>query len=158
MNDDKTRSFVSLLIDEKAASSNSSKNKDTVAIINQLVTAVDNIVRQYNQPVYYDNPSHHMSVAWCIGDITKTSITPLQRQQPQSQSSTTATTATTTTMAISTSAETITPASSPFDLTTIYPTSSSTSSASCRANISSIEINIGRLVHTITLPPPNLFH
>lgn len=54
-NDDASRTFISLKVDT------SQTLLDSVAI-------VDNIFKEFDLPVYYKEPSFHISIAWCLGN------------------------------------------------------------------------------------------
>jgi hypothetical protein len=61
-NDEKTRSFASLLI----------HNDDAIRRVNQLVDIVDTVMKQYSQPIYYQvttlSQRHDRSICrreWC---------------------------------------------------------------------------------------------
>lgn len=56
LNDDKTRTFVGL---EAVQGTNELK-----AIVQHL----DKCLLEYSLPVFYKNPSFHLSVLWCVGD------------------------------------------------------------------------------------------
>ncbi|XP_020622171.1 U6 snRNA phosphodiesterase-like [Orbicella faveolata] len=56
-NDEETRSFVALKI-----MSEYKKFKD-------IVDVVDGIFQEFSLPTFYKNPSFHVSIAWCLGDI-----------------------------------------------------------------------------------------
>lgn len=54
-NDDGSRTFISLKI-------------DTNQTLLDSVAMVDDIFREFDLPIYYKNPSFHISIAWCIGN------------------------------------------------------------------------------------------
>lgn len=57
-NDDKSRTFVSLKV-------------DTIDSLLKAVTKVDQVFKEFNLPVYYTEPSFHISIAWFLGDHKK---------------------------------------------------------------------------------------
>ncbi|KAK3747945.1 hypothetical protein QZH41_011812 [Actinostola sp. cb2023] len=57
VNDEKTRSFLGLKI---------STGEDQ---LQSLTSLVDQIFDEFSLPKFYENPSFHVSVAWCLGDI-----------------------------------------------------------------------------------------
>ncbi|XP_048576515.1 U6 snRNA phosphodiesterase 1 [Nematostella vectensis] len=56
-NDDKTRSFIGLKI--------LSGHKK----LSSLVCNVDEVLEEFALPTFYQDPSFHVSIAWCLGDI-----------------------------------------------------------------------------------------
>ena len=54
-NDDGSRSFVALLVEDLGAE------------IGALFSAVDGVMRSYSKQTYYDDPTPHISVAWTLG-------------------------------------------------------------------------------------------
>lgn len=54
-NDDASRTFVSLKV-------------DTSQTLLDSVTMVDDIFKEFDLPVYYKEPSFHISIAWCLGN------------------------------------------------------------------------------------------
>lgn len=60
LNDEKTRSFVCLELSE-----------DDTELLN-YVKAVDDCFEDFKLAPYYKNPSFHISVGWCLGDVTST--------------------------------------------------------------------------------------
>jgi len=57
-NDDESRTFVSLKV-------------DTSDSLLKAVTKVDQVFKEFNLPVYYTEPSFHISIAWFLGDHKK---------------------------------------------------------------------------------------
>ncbi|XP_026481628.1 U6 snRNA phosphodiesterase [Ctenocephalides felis] len=55
-NEDKTRTFVGLKV--------SSGVKDLLRVVEEM----DKSLEDYKLPVYYEDPSFHMSILWCTGD------------------------------------------------------------------------------------------
>lgn len=62
VNDEKTTSFIGMNV--------IGKSKD---IICSLIKIVDKVMDMFGHPVYYENPSPHISIAWALGNI-KSSI------------------------------------------------------------------------------------
>uniref|UniRef100_A0A8D2KYW7 U6 snRNA phosphodiesterase n=1 Tax=Varanus komodoensis TaxID=61221 RepID=A0A8D2KYW7_VARKO len=58
-NEAKTRTFVGLEV-----SSGSSQFSD-------LVSEVDRVMEDFNLTPFYENPSFHLSLAWCVGNLSK---------------------------------------------------------------------------------------
>ncbi|XP_005108931.1 U6 snRNA phosphodiesterase [Aplysia californica] len=57
-NDEKTRTFLCLELAEE----------DT--LLREYVYAVDKSFAEFRLPEYYENPSFHISIGWCLGDVT----------------------------------------------------------------------------------------
>lgn len=38
-------------------------------ILQQYTTAVDECLEEYKLPKYYENPSFHISIGWCLKDV-----------------------------------------------------------------------------------------
>lgn len=57
-NDEKTRSFLAL---------NVTSGSD---VLQQYVAVVDDSFKEYKLQQYYQPPSFHISIGWCLGDIT----------------------------------------------------------------------------------------
>jgi 2'-5' RNA ligase len=60
VNDERTRTFLGLKVSEVASTG-----------LCQLVKAIDETLVDFNQPVYYKNPSFHLSLLWTLGDKEK---------------------------------------------------------------------------------------
>lgn len=58
VNDEKTTSFIGMNV--------VGNSKD---IICSLISIVDEVMKLFGHPIYYDNPSPHVSIAWALGDI-----------------------------------------------------------------------------------------
>jgi len=58
-NDEKTRTFLCLEISEEDAD-----------LLKSYVAAVDRSFAEFKLQKYYENPSFHMSLGWCLGDVT----------------------------------------------------------------------------------------
>lgn len=43
--------------------------ESTGGLLETLVKAIDSCLAEYNLPVYYKNPSFHVSLVWCLGDV-----------------------------------------------------------------------------------------
>jgi hypothetical protein len=56
-NEDRTRSFVSLNVSEG--------KRELISLIGYI----DSVLEAFGFPTYYENPSPHVSIAWCLGDI-----------------------------------------------------------------------------------------
>lgn len=56
-NEDKTRTFISIGVAES--------NCDKLKI---LVNSVDRCFNEFNLETFYENPSFHVSILWCLGD------------------------------------------------------------------------------------------
>lgn len=56
-NDEKTRTFLSLAVSAPGA------------ILQQYTKAVDECFEEYKLQKYYENPSFHISIGWCLGDV-----------------------------------------------------------------------------------------
>ncbi|KAH9490105.1 poly(U)-specific 3'-to-5' RNA exonuclease [Bulinus truncatus] len=56
-NDEKTRTFICIELSQE----------DTEFM--QYVTAVDKCLLEFKLPVYYENPSFHISIGWCLGNV-----------------------------------------------------------------------------------------
>ncbi|KYO27486.1 U6 snRNA phosphodiesterase isoform A [Alligator mississippiensis] len=57
-NQNKTRTFVGLEV--------SSGHPQLL----ELVSGVDRVMEEFDLPTFYKNPSFHISLAWCVGDLT----------------------------------------------------------------------------------------
>ena len=44
---------------------------DTIDSLLKAVTKVDQVFKEFNLPVYYTEPSFHISIAWFLGDHKK---------------------------------------------------------------------------------------
>lgn len=60
LSDDRSRSFLSLNVNEGT-------DKNAVCAI---IDAVDDAVALLGKPEFYDDPKPHVSLMWCLGDIT----------------------------------------------------------------------------------------
>ncbi|KAK4030380.1 hypothetical protein OUZ56_023379 [Daphnia magna] len=56
INEEKTRTFLAINVE------------DPVGILDILVEKMDSCLKEYQLPAYYEKPSHHVSIAWCVGD------------------------------------------------------------------------------------------
>ncbi|KAL8593124.1 hypothetical protein ACOMHN_018050 [Nucella lapillus] len=56
-NDEKTRTFFSVEVEAE----------DTLLM--QYVATADACLREFNLPPFYQNPSFHISLLWCVGDV-----------------------------------------------------------------------------------------
>lgn len=56
-NDEKTRTFLSLTVSAPGD------------ILQQYTKAVDECFEEYKLPKYYENPSFHISIGWCLKDV-----------------------------------------------------------------------------------------
>ncbi|XP_076808593.1 U6 snRNA phosphodiesterase 1-like isoform X1 [Clavelina lepadiformis] len=61
VNEEKTRSFCGFEVTLHG----------TVESVQKLVEKVDLTLLDFKCDTYYPNPSYHMSIAWCLGDISK---------------------------------------------------------------------------------------
>lgn len=59
-NEDKTRTFISICV----AEANCDRLKN-------LVNSVDRSFTEFNLEQFYNNPSFHVSILWCLGDHKK---------------------------------------------------------------------------------------
>ncbi|XP_074644902.1 U6 snRNA phosphodiesterase 1-like [Tubulanus polymorphus] len=59
VNEEKTRTFIGLKV--------SYGHNDLVKIISSL----DDVLKEYHLPVFYQEPSLHLSFAWCLGDFSR---------------------------------------------------------------------------------------
>jgi len=65
VNDEKTRSFLTL----QATSNTTNSNHNDNPTINRLIRSIDQVLNKYGCPSYYEDPSIHVSIASCKGDI-----------------------------------------------------------------------------------------
>nr|XP_022327158.1 U6 snRNA phosphodiesterase-like [Crassostrea virginica] len=56
-NDEKTRTFLSLAVSAPGD------------VLQKYTRAVDECFEEYKLPKYYENPSFHISIGWCLGDV-----------------------------------------------------------------------------------------
>ncbi|KAI9559696.1 hypothetical protein GHT06_013701 [Daphnia sinensis] len=56
LNEEKTRTFLAMNVE------------DPVGILSMLIEKMDSCLKEYQLPAYYEKPSHHVSIAWCVGD------------------------------------------------------------------------------------------
>lgn len=56
-NDEKTRTFLSLAV----------LSEGTKLLL--YTAAIDTCFKEFKLPSYYQNPSYHMSILWCVGDV-----------------------------------------------------------------------------------------
>ncbi|CAK8684970.1 unnamed protein product [Clavelina lepadiformis] len=61
VNEEKTRSFCGFEVTLHG----------TVESVQKLVEKVDLALLDFKCDTYYPNPSYHISIAWCVGDISK---------------------------------------------------------------------------------------
>ncbi|KAG7329628.1 hypothetical protein KOW79_007802 [Hemibagrus wyckioides] len=59
-NQEKTRTFLSMEISTGHTQ------------LLEVVKRVDKVMEEFNLSTYYEDPSFHLSLAWCVGDFTKT--------------------------------------------------------------------------------------
>lgn len=83
-NEEKTRSFLGFEI----------RNPAQCEYLSKLVDRVDGVMREFNCAAYYQEPSYHISVAWCLGDVHqrsdstamlesfKTALSRLEEEEP----------------------------------------------------------------------------
>ncbi|XP_046557141.1 U6 snRNA phosphodiesterase-like [Haliotis rubra] len=57
-NDEKTRTFLSLEVQEEGTH------------LRHYVDVVNKCFKEFRLQSYYENPSFHISIAWCLGDVT----------------------------------------------------------------------------------------
>lgn len=43
--------------------------ESTGGLLETLVKAIDSCLAEYNLPLYYENPSFHVSLVWCLGNV-----------------------------------------------------------------------------------------
>lgn len=67
-NDEKTRTFLALEVISRSD------------ILHEFTDSVDTCFEEYKLPQYYQPPSFHISIAWCLGDVLK-QVTKNQLQQ-----------------------------------------------------------------------------
>ena len=60
VNDEKTRSFLGFEI----------SSLELKSILKKLVNKVDDVLHDYRCDKFYEEGSYHLSIAWCLGDIT----------------------------------------------------------------------------------------
>lgn len=60
VNDEKTRTFLSLSV--------SVKGTNDCTLLEQIVVKVSNIFKLHGLPEYYDDPKIHASIGWCLGN------------------------------------------------------------------------------------------
>lgn len=58
-NEDKTRTFLGLKIDSG------------VEKLKRIVRIIDTLYADFKLPAFYESPSFHMSIAWCVGDKSR---------------------------------------------------------------------------------------
>lgn len=58
-NDDNTRHFACILLDERCR-----------PIVTSIIQKVDKCLKEFNLPTYYENPSEHVSVLWKLSSFT----------------------------------------------------------------------------------------
>lgn len=56
-NEDKTRTFISICVAETFCDS-----------LKKLVKTIDKVFTEFNLPIFYENPSFHVSILWCLGN------------------------------------------------------------------------------------------
>lgn len=56
-NEDKTRTFISICVAETFCGN-----------LKKLVKTIDHVFKEFNLPIFYEKPSFHVSILWCLGD------------------------------------------------------------------------------------------
>lgn len=69
MNDETTRSFLTLPTATCDDSEHASSHTTTTGGVLRLISAVDEVLVKYGCPAYYENPRIHVSIASCKEDI-----------------------------------------------------------------------------------------
>lgn len=57
MNEEKTRTFIGLTV-----------GKVYNEKLHQLVLKMDKLMKEFQLSTFYENPSYHASILWCLGD------------------------------------------------------------------------------------------
>jgi len=76
VNEERTRTFLGKVLIQKCSSnqtlilfiSPAFHIHDTSNTLNLLVQRLNSILEEYQLETFYEEPSHHVSFAWCIGD------------------------------------------------------------------------------------------